>query len=118
MLVTLPVVLDRFQGHRENKQIEQRGDDEGINHGASSKGCFRSSPAPPQPVYQSRDLHEGCFGVVSIPHLGLRRWTGNPSVEGGWIRWVALVHLVCPLIPMTHQCSSLVGWDDAFDETE
>ena len=45
MVVTLLVVLDRFQDHRENKQTEQQGDDDGINHGASSKGCFRSSPA-------------------------------------------------------------------------
>ena len=34
MVVTLPVVFDRFQDHRQNKQTEQRGDDDGINHGA------------------------------------------------------------------------------------
>ena len=31
MVVTLPVVLDRFHDHRENKQAEQRGDDDEIN---------------------------------------------------------------------------------------
>ena len=45
MAVTLLFVFDGFKDHRENKQTEQRGDDDGINHGASSKGCFRSSPA-------------------------------------------------------------------------
>ena len=94
MVVTLPVVFDRFQDHRENKQTEQRGDDDGINHGASSKGFFRSSPAPAQPVCQSMDLHKSCFGVLPIPHLGERGWSSNPSVEGGWIRWVATDHLV------------------------
>ena len=57
MVVTLPVVFDRFQDHRENKQTEQRGDDDGINHGASSKGCFWSSPAPTQPVCQWGDRY-------------------------------------------------------------
>ena len=92
--VTLPFVFDGFKDHRENKQAEQRGDDDGINHGASSKGFFRSSPAPAQPVCQSRDLHKGCFGVLPIPDLGERGWSSNPSVEGGWIRWVAPDHLV------------------------
>ena len=59
MVVTLPVVLDRFHDHRENKQAEQRGDDDGINHGASSKGFFRSSPAPAQPVCQWGDRYMG-----------------------------------------------------------
>jgi len=59
MVVTLPVVLDRFQDHRKNKQAEQRGDDDGINHGASSKGCFRSSPEPAQPVCQWADHYMG-----------------------------------------------------------
>ena len=40
MVVTLPVVLYRFHDHLENKQTEQRGDGDGINHGASSKGFF------------------------------------------------------------------------------
>ena len=46
MAVTLLFVFDGFKDHRENEQTEQRGDDDGINHGASSKGCFRSSTAP------------------------------------------------------------------------
>ena len=46
MAVTLLFLFDGFKDHRENKQTEQRGDDDGINHGASSKGCFRSSSAP------------------------------------------------------------------------
>ena len=86
MVVTLLVVFDRLQDHGQNKQTKQGGDDDGINHGASSKGCFRSSPAPAQPVCQSRDLHKGCFGVASIPHSGERRWFSNPSVEGGCVR--------------------------------
>ena len=89
MVVTLLVVFDRFQDHRENKQTEQRGDDEGINHGASSKGCFRSSPVPAQPVCQSRDLRKGCFGVLFIPHLGEEDAPAIPQmrevVSGGWL---------------------------------
>ena len=141
MVVTLLVVLDRFQDHRENKQTEQRGDDDGINHGASSKGCFRSSPAPAQSLCQSRDLHKGCFVVLSSPLFGGRKWSGNPSVGGGCIPWVAIDHLEtksnqrCLLswrrswlvfmpmpfgscISMTHECSSFVRWDDAFDEAK
>ena len=59
MVVTLPVVFDRFHDHREYEQTEQREDDDGINHGASSKGFFRSSPAPPQPVCQLADRYMG-----------------------------------------------------------
>ena len=55
--VTLPFVFDGFKDHRENEQTEQRGDDEGINHGASSKGCFWSSPASAQPVCQWSDRY-------------------------------------------------------------
>ena len=116
--VTLPFVFDGFKDHRENEQTEQRGDDDGINHGASSKGFFRSSPAPAQPVCQSRDIHKDCFGVLPIPHLGVRGWSSNPSVEGGWIRWVAPDHLVWPFIPMTHEPSSLGRLNDALDEAE
>ena len=45
MVVTLLVVFDCFQDHGQNKQAKQGGDDDGINHGASSTGYFRSSPA-------------------------------------------------------------------------
>ena len=55
---------------------------------------FGSSPESAQPVCQSRDFHKGCFGVLSMPHLGERRCSGNPSDEGGCIRWVALDRLV------------------------
>ena len=89
MVVTLPVVLDRFHDHRESEQTEQRGDDDGINHGASSKGFFRSSPESAQPVCQSRDFHKGCFGVLSIPHLGGEDAAAIPQmrevVSGGWL---------------------------------
>ena len=89
MVVTLPVVLNRFHDHRENKQTEQRGDDDGINHGASSKGCFRFSPAPAQPVSQSRDLHKDRFGVASVPIRGKDDGPAIPQlrevVSGGWL---------------------------------
>ena len=55
MVVTLLVVFDRLQDHGQNKQTKQGGDDDGINHGASSKGCFWSSPASAQPVCQWSD---------------------------------------------------------------
>ena len=45
MVMTLLVVFDCLQDHGQNKQAKQGGDDDGINHGASSTGCFRSSPA-------------------------------------------------------------------------
>ena len=90
MVVTLPVVLDRFQDHRENKQAEQRGDDDGINHGASSKGCFLSNHPPPQRVCQSRDLHKDCFGVLPTPHLGKEDGPAIPPLRevgsGGWLQ--------------------------------
>ena len=59
MVVALLVVLDGFKDDRENKQTKQRGDDDGINHGASSKGCFRSSPESAQPVCQWGDRYMG-----------------------------------------------------------
>ncbi len=59
MVVALLVVFDGFKDDRENKQTEQRGDDDGINHGASSKGLFRSSSAPAQPVCQWSDRYLG-----------------------------------------------------------
>ena len=47
MVVTRLVVFDRLQDHGQNKKTKQEGDDDGINYGASSTGCFwcKSSPA-------------------------------------------------------------------------
>ena len=59
MVVTLLVVFDRLQDHGQNKQTKQGGDDDGINHGASSTGFFRSSPAQTPAMCQWSNRYMG-----------------------------------------------------------
>ena len=69
MVVTLPVILDGFQDHGKKKDAEQGWNDDGINHGASLKGCFRFSSLPTLFVCQWRDCYMAWRRSASIPQV-------------------------------------------------
>ena len=88
----LLIVLDRFQDHQENKLSS-----EGMTMGsitAPHRRAVSGLALRPLSLYASQEIFtRAALGVVHSP-FGGKRMIQPPSVEGGWIRWVAPDHLV------------------------